>query len=873
MIRKGKTAMKYKKTCAFIIALIAVIVLTEAVFKPVFFAKTASVETKTGDLQDDFSSILPNSSIHTPIDSTVENTKAIPEGYEKQLSDNTNELYFLKEDGGIALLNKQSGDIWFSNPIDETNPDAKSQFKVYYSDTLGVAKSMDSFTYSVSRGDITLKNEKNTFSVEYLLSEDSISTNDVPNIISAERFNSFADELSSSEKAVLTSNYVFLSIQESSDEKYNKEIISQYPTVKNYDIYVLNTSNKRQLQKILLSFKKAGYTAEDLKKDFEDNGLEATSQSVSFTVVLDYKLENGSLYLDIDSEKLRYPKNTPIEKIELMRFFGAANKNDSGYFLLPDGSGTLICFNNGKTNESVFSLPVYGVDSCFTVDEQKNVTQKSAFPIIGIRKNNSALIVTMEKGESLADIKAEVSGMSSEYNISFFTLNLVRSQQESVTIKSVNTLKEKTPYSGKYTLRYTPIPDKNADYIKMAQSYRKQLIEIGRLDAEKHKDEYPILISLLGAVTKTKSFLGIKYNSAIALTSFEEAEQIARELSKNGVYGLNLQYYGWTNGGLRQSSPDKITVNKALGGNKGMSKLQSYMADNNIPMFFNTSFSNISDGSGFNIKKEAVKKLSGASARIYPFNYVNGYKNTSVNPLYILSPNVLADKTNGFIKKAEGLNIKEASSDDLASVIASDFNTASTVNRVDSQDISAGALDSLNGKLSMALGNPNAYAFKNANLAYDVPTTDSAFKITDGSVPFYQAVIRGYVNFASTPINYSPNNRYAFLRAVEYGSGLSYFVNYHSTNELKNTEYNIYNRGTYGDWSKIISEDAKSAKAVFDKLNGKEIVGHSYIANGVYKTEYEGGMFTVVNYSDTDYLYGKITVPAENFIFNGGEAD
>ena len=870
MIRKGIKAMKYKKTSAFIVAIIAVIVLTEAVIKPVFFVKTSSVATESTDLQDDFSVILPNSLGNLSISSDTENTKVIPQGYEKYLSDDKNELYFSKDNGAIALLNKQSGDIWFSNPDQSVSPDTKSQFKVYYSDALGVAKAMDSYTYCALNGNITFKIEKDKLSVEYLLSEDSISTNDVPNIISAERFDSFANKLSSSEKAALTSNYVFLSINESDDEEYNKEIISEYPAVKKYDIYVLNTSNKRQLQKILSLFEKAGYTADDLKKDFSDNGLEEVSQSVNFTVVLDYKLKNGSLYLDIDSKKLQHPSNIPIEKIEIMKFFGAADNQDDGYFLLPDGSGSIIRFNNQKTNESVFSLPVYGNDSCFTVDEQRNITQKCAFPIVGIRKNNSALIVTMEKGESLADIKAEVSGMSSEYNVAYFTLNTVRNQQESVNIKSTNTLKEKKPYSGTYTLRYTPVPDENADYIKMAQCYRKQLINSGWLSAEKQTNDYTVLISLLGSVTKSKSFLGIKYDSAVALTSFKEAEKIAEDLTKNGIEGLNFQYYGWANAGIRQSSPDKIKISKSLGDKKSWLSLNSYINDKNIPMYLNVSFISINEGKEFNVKKDAVKKLNGASARIYPFNYVNGYKKTDITPLYLISPNALNGKIEGFIKKADELNINSISSDDLGRIITSDFNTKSVVNRVDSQDKLVEALGGLSEKQTMALSNPNAYALKNTVLAYDVPTTDSNFKITDGSVPFYQAVIRGSVNYTSTPINYSSNNRFAFLRAIEYGSGLNYFVNYHPTNELKNTEYNIYNRGTYSDWSEIISEDAKSA-SLLENLNSKEIIGHTCLENGIYKTDYEGGMFTIVNYTDSEYLYDGITVSAEDFIFSGGD--
>ncbi len=864
--------MKYKMISVFVIALCVIMVLTEAVLKPTFFVKTSDIETLQADLQDSYSSVFPNLSGYIPLSGTAQNTKVIPSDYEKQISDETNELYFSEKNGGVALLNKKTEDIWFSNPLTDTqNSDISSQFKVYYSDESGVSKSMDSFSYCVSRGDIAYKTQKNTLSVEYLLSEDSISVNDVPNIISAERFNKFSEKLEASEKSFLVSNYIFLSIKESNDKEYNKEIINDYPTVEDYDIYVLNTSNRRLLQKILDLFNKAGYTSEDLQKDFKDNGLDFTAQSVSITVVLDYTLKNGSLYLEIDTAKLKYPNKIPIERIELMRFFGSADKNDSGYFLLPDGSGSLLYFNNGKTGESEFSLPIYGNDGCFTVDEQRNITSKCSFPVFGIKKNNSALIVSMEQGEALADIRAEVSGMKGEYNTAYFMLNIVRSQQETVTIKSTNVLKEKKPYSGSFRLRYTPISDSNADYITMAQIYRNQLIELGFIENKKKETKYPILLSLLGSVTREKSFLGIKYNSAVALTSFEEAGLIADDLTALGVKGVNLQYYGWTDGSFRQSSPDKISFNKVLGSEKDLKLLKENIDKKGIDLYFNTSFSNIAVGKGFSIKNDSVKKLSGSSARVYTYNYVNGYKKTNIEPFYILSPAVLSSKVNGFIKRADMLGVSNISSDDLGSTVSSDFNSKRNVDKVEAQAFSREALKSLSEDGGLALSDPNSYAVGYADLAYDVPISDSNFKLTDGSVPFYQAVIRGYVNYTTTPINYSSNSRFAFLRAVEYGAGLNYCLNYHSPNELKNTEYNIYNRGTYSDWSDTIVSDAKSAYDVFSKLEGKEIVGHSRISDGVYKTEYEGGAYVLVNYSDTDYTYKNLTVSAESFALNGGD--
>ncbi|NMA65581.1 MAG: hypothetical protein GX957_04975 [Clostridiaceae bacterium] len=861
--------MTHKKTRFFLFGICVVFLITEIGLRPIFSIKTATVKTEDVGLQDMDNTFTPDTTLFEPSETTGQNTKELPESYIKQLSDNDNELYLSPSTGNIALYNKQNDEIWFSG--NDTDINTSSQFKVYYSDRLGVSKTMDSYGYSVSRGEMSYEVNGDTLSVKYILSEDTISVNDVPNIISAKRFEKFYEKFTDVQKADVMPNYILVSINNVEDEQYVKELTEQYPSVANGDIYVLNTSNQRQLQKILEAFQSAGYTSDDLKNDFEENGLEFDSQSVSFTVFLDYTLNNGSLYIDINTEKLIQPDDIAIEKLEIMPWFGCAGTNDSGYFLIPDGSGSLIYFNNLKNTNSDFTLPVYGLDACFYGDENRSVTEKCAFPVFGIKKNDDALIVSMEKGESLAQIQAKVSGASGNYNTAFFVLNLVRSQQESVTIKSTNILKEKKPYSGVFTIRYTPVSGENPGYIQMAKEYRGQLLELGWLKEKEISENYPVLVSLLGAALKEENIFGITYERTVELTSFDDAAKIASELAEKNIGGLRLQYLGWTNKGLRQASPEKLIPNSKLGGKKGLSDLQIHLEKLGVKFYLQNSFFLLgSKGNGFNVRSDGVKKLSGATAFAYFYNYVNGYKRNDFSPYYILSPSALKNTLNGFNKGVENLNISAISSDDIAALIPSDFNNNNTVDRVKAQNLITEALKTLSNIADTALGDPNAYALSYADFVYDVPTFDSGYMITDETVPFYQTVIRGYIDYVSTPINYAANNRVAYLRAIEYGSGLNYLVSYNSTAELKNTEYNIYNRGKYDDWFSTIVNDAQKAAVVFNKLQGKEIVNHSRLSDGVYQTQYEGGTTVIVNYTNEEKTINGVCVPAADFVAIGG---
>lgn len=58
--------------------------------------------------------------------------------------------------------------------------------------------------------------------------------------------------------------------------------------------------------------------------------------------------------------------------IDLLEYFGAAGPEEEGYMFVPDGSGALIMFNNGKVNAPAYIGYVYGEDKTNLVNQTKN---------------------------------------------------------------------------------------------------------------------------------------------------------------------------------------------------------------------------------------------------------------------------------------------------------------------------------------------------------------------------------------------------------------------------------------------------------------------------------------------------------------------
>ena len=51
-----------------------------------------------------------------------------------------------------------------------------------------------------------------------------------------------------------------------------------------------------------------------------------------------------------------------VYRIQLLPYMAAAGSDENGYMVVPNGSGSLIRFNNGKNSAAVYSQYVYDMD-------------------------------------------------------------------------------------------------------------------------------------------------------------------------------------------------------------------------------------------------------------------------------------------------------------------------------------------------------------------------------------------------------------------------------------------------------------------------------------------------------------------------------
>mgnify|MGYP000814846469 FL=1 len=108
-----------------------------------------------------------------------------------------------------------------------------------------------------------------------------------------------------------------------------------------------------------------------------------------------------------------------LTKIEFCPNFGAADSTATGYMIVPDGSGAVINYNNGKTEYADYNQQVFGRDYTAVPITAPRTTQQAYMPVLATVSGSSGLVCVASDGESNVYAHAQVCGQEKQaYNLS-----------------------------------------------------------------------------------------------------------------------------------------------------------------------------------------------------------------------------------------------------------------------------------------------------------------------------------------------------------------------------------------------------------------------------------------------------------------------
>lgn len=792
---------------------------------------------------------------------------SIAEGMEMAAENEFLILYANASTTEIAVQDKRSGAIWYSNPQDREDDSIATgynkaklnvQVEISYLDSAGNSLKYDNYTHSVQNGQFVLEKVKDGLNIDYTLGEAKSDIDAIPKYISEERFQT-------------------LILDKLEDEGEKKEVEKRFKHNEEEKLYERRDSSLKGvgLKKVTDAFAKVGYNEEQKAIDNAAYGITAADH-LTVKIPLHYRLEGEQLKVTIESGGIEYPESLKIQSLSLLPFFGASGREDVGYTLVPDGSGSLIRFNNEKTYAAPFRKELYGTDSSISQQIRIQNDEAARLPVFGMKYEDRAFVGIIEEGDAVASVEADISGRLNVYNTvsPSFTLRKL----EEVTLTNgwrSSTVKkfQAEPFQGDISVRYGFLGAKDASYSGMASHYRDYLIKQAGLARLTDEEGIPFYAELIGGIPKKKFFLGIPYNAYEPLTTFDQAESVLGQMLDLGIGNIKLRYTGWFNGGINHDLAKSISVDKKLGGSKGLKELKAYADANRISLFPDAAFLEAAPQSEGFKKSQASRFITGKLAKVYPYSFADFKEEDYLEPGYVLSPKSLPDVVGGFMHDYEKLQLTGLSLSDLGNKLNSDYNRANVIDREEAKGIVDEQLQKISGSVKEILvEGGNAYAASYAQHIVDAPMTSSSFIITDESVPFFQLVFHGYVNYAGTAWNMADDqdSTYNFLKALETGSAMNYTWFNADSSAIKMTAFDHLYSADYRLWINEAAQRYRELNDVLHDVQSQTIIDHRLLASGVYQTTFEKGKTIIVNYNDKESNVDGIIVGAKNY-WVGGE--
>lgn len=781
-------------------------------------------------------------------------------------------LYYHPDTTEFAVLNKQSGKVWRSNPADrdedsKASPFEKevlaSQITVTFRDKMGRIDTFTNFAQSINRDQFKAESIENGIRITYTLGDMSLGIDVLPKLISKKRM----------EEKVLSKL----------DEAKARYVSTRYyPLASNPEVLErLDTAVSRQLvlSRMIDAFQEAGYTSEDLAFDNEENGIMggADKDRPSFSIPLEIRLDSDSLVLTVSANQIQESEGYKIRMLNLLGFFGAAGTEEQGYMLVPDGTGSLIYLNNGKINQEVYAQRLYGEDENDNSGRRGQVTESVRLPLFGLKSGDEAWFAVIEKGDGIASINADISERNNVYN-NIFASFAIRGEDELELYKG-NRVEEiqlltEARYEGDVQVRYSFLSGEEANYSGMAKSYRDSLERQGVLKSLSEEGDMPFYLSVLGTVDKRKTFLGVPYKGIISMTTFAEAGEIVDRLDSDDVVNIHMRYLGWFNGGMSHKVPAEVKVDGVLGGDKNFKLLADKLEETGGKLYPDVAFQHVyRDNGNFNPASDAARFVTREEAARTPYNRAFNSMDYDLGTYYLLSPAKLPYYVDQFMNEYETMENDAVALRDLGDLLHADYR----VNRVIFRETAKNIVTEQLGKLKeryphMLITGGNAYTLAYADQLVNVPTSTSLFNITDEEVPFYQMVIHGYMDYAGSPINLDDEQdvQMHLLRSIELGTAPHFLWSDESSSKLKFTRYDAMFSTQYMSWYDQAVDMYKKVNEALSGLRSTKIAKHIRHAKGVAEVQYENGTSVYINYTDETVTVNGTQVGAKNFKVGGG---
>ncbi len=688
-----------------------------------------------------------------------------------------------------------------------------------------------------------------------------------------------------------------------------------------------NLSTYRLVNNAIYDVLGNSYTKDEANADLDKTGYvnQGDINSASFLVSINYTLNaQGELYYEVPMYAPYFVNNNPnysIKDITPLKYFGAGDITKDGYIMYPDGSGTIVDFDNIRTIQASYYASTYGNDYGYSnLTPSKAHLEQITMPVYGqvneIKANAKTQGITneetitngyfaiVEEGSSLMNLTFSSSSSQHKYASTAASYKphpmdqWDLSETLSAGVSGKVYVVSESKYEGTYRTKIVMLTDEKLasvepngyepSYIGMANCYRNYLTETGVIskltEAETSKD-IPLYIEVLGAMDVTKKILSFPVVVSSPLTTFEDVETMYSDFAGTGVKNINFRLTGFANGGMTSTYPVKVKWQKSLGGKKGLNALISTANSYNEKAAEGYNFGIYPDFDFLYIHEDKMFdgiRYRGNAAIMVDNRYASKQSFNAVLQVYeslqaiVVSADSFDKLYEKFNKAYSKYDLNGLSVSTLGSELNSNFDTKNPVHREDTLAYTKNLLSKMSSDYSIMTDVGNVYAMRYVDHILNAPTDSSHYKYSSYTIPFYGMVFHGYVNYAGSPLNYSGSSSYDILRSIESGASLQYILCYENTNYLKaDPLLSKYYGVDYKNWKDIIVNQYNEVKAAIGDIQDNIITGHKTLITErvVSRSETISNYATLINefYANASAQFeSQISAKASELRANGG---
>ncbi len=599
-------------------------------------------------------------------------------------------------------------------------------------------------------------------------------------------------------------------------------------------------------------FKKANSEANSVRRSGAaiekiENGFKVvySFQQLGFEIPVLITLTDKGINALVDCKEIK-EENTDefmLFRISLLPYFGAGTPDEKGYIMVADGSGALMNFNNGKYTRLGYSSHIYGDDLSKYVVAKSTKSYAVSMPVFGIKKKKSVVTAIVNEGAAQGTIWCFPNNSVSSY-ANVYTSFDIRADDSVVLGEDTSGAKMASLYemteiqTEKIGITYISDTGKNADYNKMAETYKNYLSERDGLKITT-QNMGDFSLDFYCAVRKKKSILGFPVTVKSKLSKLCDIKDFITSLYEDDINGFSVTLRSWSREQLTGKIDYSMKPVSVIGKKSEIQQLADLITEKSGELYLNTNISKFKkSGKGYNKWFYSAKSLSNAPIYVYDFYMSNYQKNKDLGRYSLIKPsafNKMASYVNKKISRYENTGI---SLGEISTNLYSDFSKKDKYNLTETSLALSTAVEK-NITTDTAFDFPADYVLKNTKLAQNVPSISSQANIFDMDIPFVQLVLSGAVTYTSEAINLAADEKQAVLEAAANGSALQFDLITEDEYSVVGTELNRL----YKSNAELLYDDIKLYSGYFKELD-------SFIGEGYMIRYTENGKFSKSYYSN-----------------------